>query len=164
MAKDIPPQVRAEIARAIDDSNAKTADDKKGGFHEESGIAGPDRTTGIWKVARDKPGPYGDPSVTTHLPASKVPVDPEEWQSIDPKVVFHVHPDGQSVRLRPDGTVDTHYWNQPPSDDDKKDAPKPEDLTPDRSIIVFAAREKKVYFYNKSGVSGTMSLKDFLRQ
>jgi hypothetical protein len=172
IVKLIPIETRREMARAIEDSKKKTGDpknptpqdDRKGGMHEESGIAGPDINTGIWKVARDKPGPSGDPSVDTHIPASEAPVDPKEWQSIDPKVVFHVHPDGQSLRLRPDGTVETHNWVQPPSKEDKEGAPKPEDLPPDRSIIVFAAREKKVYFYDKSGVTGTMSLKDFLTQ
>jgi hypothetical protein len=149
--------------KAIEDSGRPTPDDKKGGFHEESGIAGPD-ASGNWKVAREKPGPYGDPASSEHLPASRVPVNPEQFQSIDPKVIFHVHPDGQGFRLLPNGKVETRYWTQPPSDPDIADAAKPGTLPPDVSMIVFAAREKKVYFYDSSGVTGSMNLKDFLRQ
>ena len=145
----IPAEVRTEMARAIHDSNTPTADDKKGGFHEEFGVAGLD-ASGKWVVSRDKSGPYANPDVADHVSPSGKPVDPNiAYSIVDPRVFFHVHPDGKTEK---------HKWNQPPSDIDKKAA------IPGHINIVFSARENRVYFYDRSGIIGKpMKLKDFLR-
>jgi hypothetical protein len=138
------------MATAIDDSNAPTADDKKGGFHEELGVAGTDASHN-WVVSRDKPGPYANPDVADHVSPSGKPADQSIANSIvDPRVFFHVHPAGRTA---------THFWKQPPSPKDTSAA------VPGKINIVFGAGDKKVYFYNRSGVIGKpMKLKDFLGQ
>jgi hypothetical protein len=65
-------------------------------------------------------------------------------KSIDGK--WHVHPKGG-------GDVS---FVQSPSDADKQNATL-------RTNIVVGAENKKVYFYNTSGVIGEMSLKDFMK-
>jgi RHS repeat-associated protein len=150
LAAQIPASTRAQMAAAINDSNSPTADDKQGGFHEESGDAGPS-ASGDWVVSRDKPGPYGNPDVLAHLPSSKVAANQDVANSItDPEVFFHVHPSG---------TTGAHVWKQKPSPADTAAA------VSGKINIVFGAGNKKVYFYNSSGVIGNpMSLKDFLKQ
>ena len=141
LAPQIPADVRAEMARAIDDSNRPTGDpknptpqdDKKGGFHEEYGAAGLD-ASGKWVVSRDKPGPYGNPDVTTHLSPSREPAD----QNVANSVVDHssVFPraSGQARRIRTG-------WTQPPSDADKAGASQVEKGSTNTNPIniVFAA-------------------------
>jgi len=150
LAAQIPADVRAEMAKAIHDSNSPTSDDRRGGFHEEYGVAGSD-ASGKWVVSRDKPGPYANPDVTKHVSPSGKPADQYVANSIvDPRIVFHVHPAGT--------TAAGHTWVQPPSDADEAAA------VPGQTNIVFAAAEKKVYFYDNSGIIGKpMKLKDFLR-
>jgi hypothetical protein len=149
IVKQIPPQIRAEMAKAIDDSNRPTADDKKGGFHEEIGVAGLD-VSGKWLVWREKPGPYANPDVSNEVGAPRPPTDLNvDYPVKTPKVFFHVHPAGETA---------THAWKQPPSDVDKKQIFAP------GIYIVFGAREKNVYFYDSSGVIGKpIGLRDFLR-
>src|ERR1700686_1305444 len=151
LAAQIPPEVKVEMARAIHDSNAPTVDDKKGGFHEKYGVAGLD-ATGKWVVSRDKSGPYGNPDNTVHVSPSGEPVDPNiAYSIVDPRVVFHVHPEGI--------TAAGHGWVQPPSNVDKAAT------IPGQINAVLAAGEKKVYFYDESGVIGKpMKLKDFLEK
>jgi len=136
------------MAGAINDSNSPTASDTQGGFHEEFGVAGTNASGG-WVVARDQPGPYGNPDNSTTVSPSYKPVDPKVNASIvDPQVFFHVHPSGRTA---------THAWNQPPSGQDLQSA------VPGRINIVFGAGNSRVYFYNNSGVIGSpMKLKDFL--
>jgi hypothetical protein len=147
----IPSQIREEMAKAIDDSNKPTVDDKKGGFHEESGLAGLDNS-GNWVVQREMPGSYANPDTANKVEAVQPKYDPNAINPVaDPKVYFHIHPSG---------TTETHNWNQPPSDADQKAV-----STPGLINIVFAAREKKVYFYDRAGQIGkAMNLKDFLRR
>jgi hypothetical protein len=65
----------------------------------------------------------------------------------------------QTRGLRQPATASGHYWAQPPSAADKAAA------LPGQINIVFGAGDKKVYFYNRSGVIGKpMKLKDFLGQ
>jgi hypothetical protein len=40
--QNVPPQVKTAIADSVNASNSPTADDKKGGYHEEGGIWGHD--------------------------------------------------------------------------------------------------------------------------
>lgn len=98
------------MARAIEDSNRRTADDKRGGFHEEGGVAGTD-ASGQWVVSRDKPGPSGNPDVDKDLPMKKAPADNKADSIIDLRVFFHVHPNGR--------TAAGNSWTQPPSEVDK---------------------------------------------
>jgi hypothetical protein len=151
LAAQIPCDVRAAIARALNDSNGPTADDKKGGFHEEYGVAGRD-ASGKWVISRDKPGPYANPDTTDHVsPSGKAADRSVAYSIVDPRVAFHVHPGGTTARGK--------TWVQPPSDKDKAAA------IPGTINIVFGARDKTVYFYNSSGVIGKpMKLKDFLGQ
>ena len=147
----IPNKVRAEMLTAIRDSGAPTSDDKTGGFHEEYGVAGLD-ASGKWVVSRDKPGPYANPDVDKSVSPSYQAADPNlAYSIVDPRVAFHVHPAGTTPKGK--------GWNQPPSQKDKAAS------VPGQINIVFAARENKVYFYNRSGPIGKpMKLKDFLRQ
>ncbi|HXL23018.1 MAG TPA: hypothetical protein VOA78_11165 [Candidatus Dormibacteraeota bacterium] len=151
LASQIPAQVKAKMVQAINDSNAPTADDKRGGFHEEYGVAGLD-ASGNWVISRDKPGPYANPDVDTKVSPSYVPADPKAAYSIvNPEVAFHVHPAGTTGKGK--------GWNQPPSEADKSA------VVPGQINLIFAARENKVYFYDNSGVIGKpMSLKDFLKE
>jgi hypothetical protein len=60
--------------------------------------------------------------------------------------------------VHPAGITAGHRWIQPPSGADKAAA------VPGQTNIIFAAGEKKVYFYDQSGVIGKpMNLKEFLR-
>jgi hypothetical protein len=69
---------------------------------------------------------------------------------------WHVHPVGTLLENRGNTQVE-HGFAQPPSDTDIKQAGT-------GINIVLAAREKKVYFYDSSGVIGhPMKLKDFLK-
>ena len=69
---------------------------------------------------------------------------------------WHIHPSGTSIEHRGNAQVE-HVFAQLPSDKDLKEAGLGINL-------VVAAREKKVYFYDSSGVNGhPMNLKDFLR-
>jgi hypothetical protein len=163
LAKLIPPEVKAEIAKSIDDSNRPTDDDKKGGFHEESGYAGLDRSKN-WVVSHNKPGPYSSPTVDKDVVTSTEPANQDARNSIvDFRVHFHVHPRGEAFKINPNSSIQSFMWNQPPHE---KDIEKAADLPPDQANIahvVFAAREQKVYSYNGSGPLGKpMSLKEFL--
>ena len=149
LAAQIPCAIKVAIATALNDSNAPTADDKKGGFHEEYGVAGLD-ASGKWVISRDEPGPYANPDVTDHVSPSGKPADKSVAYSIvSPRVFFHVHPAGVTAAGK--------RWVQPPSSADKTEA------IPGQINIVLAAGEKKVYFYDSSGVIGkSIKLKDFL--
>ena len=149
LAAQIPCAIKVAIATALNDSNAPTADDKKGGFHEEYGVAGLD-ASGKWVISRDEPGPYANPDVTDHVSPSGKPADKSVAYSIvSPRVFFHVHPAGVTAAGK--------RWVQPPSSADKTAA------IPGQINIVLAAGEKKVYFYDSSGVIGkSIKLKDFL--
>jgi hypothetical protein len=149
LAAQIPCDVKALIARALTDSNTPTADDKKGGFHEEYGVAGLD-ASGKWVVSRDRPGPYRNPDVDKDVSPSRKPADQVIANSIvQPRVVFHVHPSGTTEAGK--------GWVQPPSDADKVAT------IPGQINIVLAAREKRVYFYDKDGIiDKPIKLKDFL--
>ncbi|MEW6364475.1 MAG: RHS repeat-associated core domain-containing protein [Acidobacteriota bacterium] len=135
LTDQIPRDVRAQMAAAIHDSDSPTGDDKKGGFHEESGVAGRN-LSGEWVVSRDKPGPYGDPDEVDTLHPSREPLNVDERNSIvNPIVFFHVHPSGRTKK----GNV----WVQEPSVADTAAA------IPGTINIVFGARNKKAYYYNR---------------
>ena len=152
LTAQIPKKIRSEMATAIAESDKPTSDDKKGGSHEESGVAGIDGDR-KWVVSRDLPGKYVDiDSGTTKVSTSGKAADQDLANSIvDPRVEFHVHPSAKSSA----GAV----WAQEPSPGDKANA------NPGLIHIVFGARDKMVYFYNSSGQIGkAMKLDDFLRK
>jgi len=148
---EIPGQVRLALATLILDSDSPTADDKQGGFHEEYAVAGKNEF-GDWTISKDKPGAHANPDTDHIAQPSYQPRDKALADAIvDPRVFAHVHPSG---------TTATHAWVQPPS----KDADIP-NAAQGKINIVFGARDKKVYFYNTSGVIGEpMKLKHFVGQ
>jgi hypothetical protein len=120
--------------------------DTKGGFHEESGIAGTD-VNGKLVISPDKPGPYANPDTTNEAHTSGQPVDQNVRNSIaNVTVAWHIHPRG---------TTATHEWNQPPSAADRAGA------VPGAINIVVGARNKTVYFYGPSGPVVHIKLRDF---
>ncbi len=75
---------------------------------------------------------------------------------IDLGGTWHVHPSGEITQEKGNLRT-TKNFKQPPSDTDIKEAGS-------GINIVVGAREKKVYFYNSSGVIGEpIKLKDFLK-
>src|SRR5207248_10531843 len=123
------------IADSRKASNSPTADDKKGGYHEEGGIWGT-TTSGNVVVSPANPGPYskpGDENAHINPGNAKDPSLNYKMQSVDG--TWHVHPKGGSDKA----------FVQPPSDVDKRNAAAPIN-------IVVGAQNKRVYFYNSSGV------------
>jgi hypothetical protein len=145
--QNVSPEVKSAIADSVKASNSPTADDKKGGYHEEGGIWGT-TTSGNTVVVPAQPGPYSGPNDTTaHIDPgnSANPALKDNLQSVDG--TWHVHPKGGADK----GFV------QPPSAQDKANAAA--------SInIVVGAGNKRVYFYNSTGVTREMSLKDFMKE
>jgi hypothetical protein len=127
-------------------SNSPTADDKKGGYHEEGGIWGT-TTSGNVVVVPAKSGPYSGPNdKTPHIDPgnSANPSLKDNLQSVDG--TWHVHPSGGSDKT----------FVQPPSAVDKQNAVAPIN-------IVVGAGNNRVYFYNSTGVVREMSVRDFMK-
>jgi hypothetical protein len=144
--QSVPPEVKTAIADSVKASNSPTADDKKGGYHEEGGIWGTTTSNGT-VVVPAKPGPYSGPNdKTAHIDPgnSANPSLKDNLQSVDG--TWHVHPRGGSDKT----------FVQPPSGVDKQNAVAPIN-------IVVGAENKRVYFYNSTGVVREMSLKDFMK-
>ena len=113
--------------------NSPTADDKKGGFHEESLKYGKDASGNVL-VSPSVPGPYAPPGTNPHT--DYTPANPK----VDEKLVtvdgfVHIHPKGGGDRA----------FVQGPSQADRDFA----GLSSARNIVVGAA-DKKVYFFNGS--------------
>ena len=139
---------------AVNASNGKTADDTRGGFHEEGGQWGT-TTSGAVSVAPAVPGPANLNVVGgAHMDPAKA-VDPSvknNWQSLDG--TYHVHPSGSIT----DANGQRLFFAQGPSGKDIS-------VAGGGINIVVGAGDKKVYFYNGSGVIGKpMKLKDFMGQ
>src|SRR5579885_897954 len=128
LATQVPPGAKAAIMNALNASNAPTADDKKGGFHEESVKWGTDAQGNV-VVSPSVPGPYAPSGTNPHTDFT--PANPATDQKLATVGGFaHIHPKGGGDRS----------FVQGPS-----------------------AADKKVYFYNGSGVIGKpMKLKDFM--
>jgi RHS repeat-associated protein len=147
LSAEVPQPVKEAIMASLTASNAPTADDMNGGFHEESGIAGTD-AKGNLVISPDKPGPYANPDTTTEAHTSGQPVDQGVRNSIAKvAVAWHIHPSGRTA---------THEWVQPPSAADREAA------IPGAINIVVGARNKTVYFYGSSGSVIHISLKKFM--
>jgi hypothetical protein len=147
LAAQVPPAAKAAIMDSINASNAHTADDKKGGSHEEGGMWGTTTDTKPF-VAPAVPGAMPKPGENPHIDPGKSvkPVPSDSVKSVGG--FWHVHP----------GRGGGAGFVQPPSAVDIKAATAPIN-------IVIGAGNKQVYFYNSSGVIGSpMSLKDFMKE
>ena len=155
LAAQVPAQVKAAIKASVDASNdpSAAAGDKTGGFHEEGGIWGTD-TSGKAVPIPALPGQAADPRVEGgHIDEtnSANPSLKNNLVSIQGK--WHVHSSGSITDEK-----GIHSFTQGPSGMDFGNATFPIN-------IVVGAGNKKVYFYNSSGVIGKpMKLKDFLGQ
>lgn len=166
LAAQIPANIKQAILDSLNASNSPTADDKQGGFHEEGGMWV--ATTDGHVVAEPAvPGKYAKPGVPAHLrvndPANPLPGD----RIAGVAGAWHVHPCGEIINRRVlpakiEGNKEivttittTTYFEQPPSGGDIAAALLPLN-------IVIGARSRLVYFYNRSGIIGTMPLEEFL--
>jgi hypothetical protein len=156
LAAQIPCHVKNAIAASIKASNSPTADDKKGGFHEEGGQ---------WIVTADgkivpvpaKPGP-ANPKIEggAHVVPSDAVNPSLKDNAVDLGGTWHVHPSGTLTEEKGNAR-NTKNFNQPPSAKDIKEAGS-------GMNIVVGARDKMMYFYNNSGlIAKPMKLKDFLK-
>ena len=165
----VTPANKEAINDSVKASNRKTTDDKKGGSHEEGGVAY--TKDGVQVVAPAQPGKYQDVKVP-----GEAKIDP--FKAADPSlqkpgdviadVEWHVHPSASvtettgsqsapgTVVLGGTTTTKTYSFNQFPS----PDADIPNAGAAKLSIVV-GARDKTVYVYNTSGIVCTESLRDF---
>jgi len=163
--------VRGKISKSVDRSNAPTADDPEGGFHEEGGIIGKSFEDGSDMVVNSKSGAFSDPSVSDRAEVNVFDsVDPSERAKLDLPYsgTFHVHPSGERVSGSGTeagnviGSTKTSNFVQTPSD---RDTSNSADRT-QRGLVtgnsyVLGARDKTVYIYNGNGVIATFPLKQF---
>jgi len=165
---NVSPQVKQAINNSVKASNSKTANDKKGGSHEEGGVAW--TKDGKQTIAPAEPGKAGD--VTK---PGKVEIDPfkaaapskQKPGDVQADVDWHVHPralvETSSTNSTP-GTVvfggttktETSFFIQRPSPEDIQAASPAPTLN-----LVIGARDNTVYVYDSSGVTCQESLKDF---
>ncbi len=167
LAAQIPTNVKQAILNSLQASNGPTADDKQGGFHEEGGIWVTTVNGGV--VAEPAvPGKYAKPGRSANMqvnkPANALP-PAASIAAVDG--TWHVHPAGETVNRRvlpPKEEGDrkvitvittTSYFGQPPSEGDIAAAKLPVN-------VVIGARSQLVYFYDRSGIIGTMPLEEFL--
>jgi RHS repeat-associated protein len=146
LAAQVPSAAKAAIANALNASNSPTADDKKGGFHEESVKWGTDASGNVI-VSPSVPGAYAPPG--TNPTTNFTPANPQTDQNLATVDGFaHIHPKGGGDRS----------FVQGPSAADLKFAGQSSAIN-----LVVGAADKKVYFFNGSGVIGSpMKLKDFM--
>jgi hypothetical protein len=156
LAAQIPCGFKAAIAASIKASNSPTADDKTGGFHEEGGQ---------WIITAD--------GKTIALPAKSGPANPamdgglhvHPTDAVNPSLKDNIRALGGTWHVHPSGTITkevgnvrtTKRFHQPPSSKDVQEAGS-------GINAVFGAAEKRVYFYDISGIIGEpIKLKDFLK-
>jgi hypothetical protein len=167
---DVPTEVRAAIIASVKASDSPTADDKKGGHHEEGGMWGIDDQGGL-VVLNSKPGravdlntakivevhigDFVNPELTKHLVTIT-----GEWH-VHPSAIEFKGPSGvksDSPELSQDmgGIVHLkgHAFEQQPSDVDIAQA------VCDANIVV-GARDRVVYYYDAKGVFFTEALDHF---
>ncbi|HVR26747.1 MAG TPA: hypothetical protein VMU26_25915 [Candidatus Polarisedimenticolia bacterium] len=146
LAAQVPADAKTAIMNGLNASNAPTADDKKGGFHEESVKWGTDASGNV-VVSPSVPGAYAPPG--TNPNTNFTPANPATDQKLVTVDGFaHIHPKGGGDRS----------FVQGPSAADLKFAGQSSAIN-----LVVGAADKKVYFFNGSGVIGKpMKLKDFM--
>ena len=166
LAAKIPVNVKQAILASLIASDSPTADDKQGGFHEEGGM---------WVTTTDGnivpepavPGKYAKPGESAHVRVNDSANSLPSGQIAAVDGLWHVHPCGEIVsrRVLPPKEEDskkiittiirTTYFGQEPSGQDIAGAQLPVN-------IGIGARNKLVYFYDRSGIFGTMPLEEFL--
>ena len=171
----LPSQsIRQDIGvTAVARSNAPAGADTRGGFHEDGGMVIATATGQLDIPAQ--PGPLGNPTrpgVAAEINVENPATPNLLVQAADPSQAetdYHVHPSGQ-VRNR-DGSISS--FAQPPSPGDLARAANPNAIPVRLGYrIVVAAGDaringqdiggQKVYFYNGSGVLGSMPLNRFV--
>ncbi len=165
---NVSAETKQAINNAVKASNSPTADDKKGGSHEEGGAAW--TKNGTQTVAPAQPGAYKDvkqPGVVEMDPLKAANPSQQKPDDVKADVEFHVHPSAQitdttGAQSAPGtvvfgGTVNTTTYNfvQAPSAVDIGNAGGA------NLNIVVGARDKTVYVYDSSGCTCKESLKDF---
>ncbi len=148
LTAQVPGQAKNAIMNSVTASNSPNATDKTGGFHEESGVAGTDKS-GNLVISPDLPGPTVIPGPdVTKAESGGGAVNQELQDSIaNPIVEWHVHPSG---------VANGYGFIQEPS-------PHDTDTAHPWINIVVGARDKQVYFYGTSGIIGQTSLKEFMK-
>jgi RHS repeat-associated protein len=161
--------VRQAIGAAVDRSNNPTADDKKGGFHEE-GITWGKNASGAEQIIPAAPGAVSNPQTDDHaqITLSNFANAANNGALVSVDGTSHVHPRGEiSVTTGPESkpgvtvmggttTTNTYSFKQPPSGRDIGNA------ISGQTNIVVGARDKKVYIYDSGGTRATFPLKQFL--
>ncbi len=142
------------VSRA--ESPSTEAGDIKGGFHEEGGNYGKDRSNGSSKVIEAKPS-KADPEVRTGLGINNWDAkNPSEWNSsYKPEGSFHVHPSGSNGNRA--------FGTEPSSADletAKTISNPPYNIT--GVSYVLAPRVNKVFLYNYNGNIASVPLDRFL--
>jgi RHS repeat-associated protein len=167
---ELPSQsIRTEIGNSVTRSDHPTGghtptDDTHGRFHEEGGV-GIVTANGQQPVSA-LPGPVQDPRTGQPATIDVLNMSPAAQQvlgtaiSTDFVLEWHVHPSG-SATTTSGNTVTTHFFVQPPSNQDRTVAGNRPSLL--GYHIVVGARDRIVYFYNSSPTNlGTMPLNRFV--
>jgi len=166
LSANIPQNVKQAILDSLKASDRPTTDDKQGGFHEEGGIF-VTTTNGDVVAEPAVPGKYAKRGDAAHVQVNELanPLPAARIAAVDG--MWHVHPGGEIVDrrvlpAREEGDrkittviTTTWYFGQSPSEGDITAAELPIN-------IAIGARSKLVYFYNRSGIIGTMPLEEFL--
>lgn len=171
-ANKLDSSIKQAINDSVKASNHKTADDKKGGSHEEGGEAHKDKD-GKRVIAPAKSGPYKDvknPGTAEIDPYNAADSSKQKPNDTQADLAWHVHPAatetvtsaggqsqtsmGQSTTMGGSVKQQTFSFTQPPSDHDIQNAGA-------KLNIVVGARDKQVYVYDNSGVTCQESLKEF---
>jgi RHS repeat-associated protein len=165
---NVSPEVKQAINNSVKASNSPTADDKKGGSHEEGGVAY--TKNGAQVVAPAQPGKYQDVKTLGEAkidPFKAANASQQKPGDVKADVEWHVHPSASvtettgsqsapgTVVFGGTTTTTTYQFNQPPSGVDIQEAGAA------NLSLVIGARDKTVYVYDSSGVTCQESLKDF---
>ncbi len=150
--------VRKEIGNAVDRSNSPTADDTKGGFHEEGGIWGTN-AAGAEQVVNSNPGAYANPKTDNQATVNVFDAaNPAEQGAVtNVQGTFHIHPSGTIVESSGSsapgtstygGTTTTYSFEQSPSNVDVSLATQGGNTS--GYNIVVGARNNTVYIHGTS--------------
>ena len=152
LAAQIPDEVKIAIMDSVNATNTPSGDDKRGGFHEEGGIAGPDSDNKM-VVSPARPGPHG-PSGAVHT--NLMSVDPAlNAKMTGVSVIWHTHPAGRN------GAGDL-VWKQTPSKGDQDAARADRGSAPNVIEVVIGTGNRTVYFIDGSKTVLHMCLDQFM--
>jgi len=178
-AVQLPPrEVREELVAAVERSDAPSATDPVGGFHEEGGVFA-EASDGRTIVIPAQPGDAADPAVDTH---AEIDVfnskDPALWNDVgadgEIRGTYHVHPSGtreevvgpqQSAGSTSFGATKRSkaFFGHP----DGSQGPSGMDFDAARvrqgqQHIVVGARDDKVYFHDEDRVLVTFPVEQIV--